>query len=114
MLICASFALGAIIALAGNSNLRWLVAPVLLFFALGVVVLVVVVLRLAQRDPTPLVLGEMSGEEWIAHKRLLMGDSERGDRLEVPPSLGEPVLQAETEDVEPDPPTGLPAGEDDG
>lgn len=96
----ASFALGAIIALAGVDDLRWLIVPILLFFAVGVVVLVAVVLRLAQKDPTPLVLGEMTGEDWIAHKRLIMGDSQRGDRLEVPSVVGEQVYPTEAQDMD--------------
>lgn len=98
VLIVATFALGAIIALAGNHDLHWLILPILAFVGLGVVVLVGIVLRLAQKDPTPLVLGEMTGEDWIAHKRLVMGDSLRGERIESPIQPGEEEPPAEAED----------------
>lgn len=84
VLIMSSFTFAVTLVLADNESLRWLVGPLLLVFFIGVVVLVVVVIRLAQRDPTPLVLGEMSGEDWIAHRRLVVGDSDLGERVELP------------------------------
>lgn len=93
VLIATTFSLGAIITLASYSDLRWLVIPILLFIGVGIVALIAVVLRLAQKDPTPLVLGELSGEDWLAHKQLLMGDSDIGDRIEPPPvKRGEPIV----------------------
>jgi len=105
VLIVAGFALGAIVAFAGNDDLHWLIVPVLLFFGASVVALVAVVLRLAQKDPTPLVLGEMTGKDWIAHKQLIMGDSLQGDRVEIP-AISEEVPSAEADDPKILPPTG--------
>lgn len=99
MLIVLSFALGAIVAIATVDGLRWLIPVILLFVATGVVVLVWAVLRLAQKDPTPLVLGEMTGGDWLAHRRLVMGDDLRGDQIEIPSTETTAATPA-AEDVE--------------
>lgn len=79
-----SFALGAILAVAAVDGLHWLIPVILLFVGIGIVALVWSVLRLAEKDPTPLVLGEMTGGDWIAHRHLTMGDDLRGDQIEAP------------------------------
>ena len=113
-LIVAALASVAIVTFASSSDLHWLLIPVLLFVALGSVALVWAVLRLAREDPTPLVLGEMTGGDYIAHRKLTKGDSTSGEYIELPST----TPSGDPEDIEEPPipgagPAELPTGEDD-
>lgn len=85
-LIIASFASVAIITFASTSGLHWLVLPTLLFVGVGAVALVWAVLHLAREDPTPLVLGEITGDEFIANRKVTKGDSVSGEYVELAPA----------------------------
>lgn len=87
-LLAVSFALGTIVALASSGKVIWLIPVILLLVVVGTVALIWAVLKLAGKDPTPLVLGQISGGDYIAHKQLLKrGDSAAGELLEVPENL---------------------------
>ena len=95
-LLGVTFALGVSVALASSGELLWLI-PVILFVVVAcTAALIWAVLRLAQKDPTPLVLGQMSGGDYLAHQRLLkMGDSRAGEQLATPQApLEEPKAEA--------------------
>ena len=69
--------------LAGNETSTYLI-PWLAFFA-GVLVLgvVVVVLVIALKDPSKLMLGQVTGSEFVQIQQTLLGDSNRGERMAV-------------------------------
>ncbi len=81
--------------------------------ALGVVVLgvgaliltgvIIAVIRQAQKDPAGLMLGQITGAEYEAIRRLTMGDSSHGERVETFASGGilEGQVTASTAEVEP-------------
>jgi hypothetical protein len=93
-LIFCSLCLGSIIALASTGTLIWLIPVIFLAAVLGTIGLFRSVLRSAEKDPTPLVLREMSGSDYIAHRKLLsMGDSTSREGLQLPD--GSEVIEAE-------------------
>jgi uncharacterized transporter YbjL len=84
-LLGVSFALGAIVALASSGREVWLIPVVILLVVVGTVSLIWSVLHLAQKDPTPLVVGQMTGGDFTAHQKMLkMGDSTTGELIEQP------------------------------
>ena len=83
-------------ALAGEPALHKLIAPILLFVAALIVIVLVGVFVTAWKDPTILMLGEVSGEAFIENRRLSLGDSIRGEQIEEikleVPCAGQPAL----------------------
>lgn len=77
------------IALVGDS--LTLVAIILAFIALFAIGLVVTVMRQTARDPSALMLGEITGTEYEAIRRLTLGDSSAGERVETTGLPGTPV-----------------------
>ncbi|MCH4813426.1 hypothetical protein [Vreelandella neptunia] len=56
---------------------------ILLFAAFVVVTVLVGVFVTAWKDPTVLMLGQISGHDYIENKKLTLGDSNSGEYLEV-------------------------------
>lgn len=98
--IVAMSAAGVIAAIVGTPALHGLIVPILLFAGVLIVAVLVGVFLTAWRDPTVLMLGEVTGETFVEHRRLTLGDSTRGDQEEVfqiEPVT--PLLEATTEDA---------------
>jgi hypothetical protein len=68
--------------LSGVSDLRYLIVPILVFAALLVVAVLVGVFITAWKDPTVLMLGQISGEVFIENRRLTLGDHMSGEYSE--------------------------------
>jgi hypothetical protein len=81
--ITAGTALGVVIAVADNDSLRWLAVGAVAFLGLLIAGLVIGVFRAAAKDPTPLVLRDLSGPDYLAIQRLILGDSASGERQAV-------------------------------
>ena len=76
---------GASVALGIFSRtpaLHNLITPILLFVAVLIVALLVGVFITAWKDPTVLMLGEISGEAFIENRKLTLGDSVFGETRE--------------------------------
>ena len=80
--IAISGAVAAVWVLASNSSLHSLIAPILIFIGGLVVVVLLAVFVAMIKDPTMLMLGEMTGREYVAYRALTMGDSTTGERVE--------------------------------
>jgi hypothetical protein len=72
-----------IFALATESSLRYLVPWVLVVVFLFDAVLLVAVLRKAERNPLALLLGDVTGRDWNENVRLTQGDSTTGEVVDV-------------------------------
>ena len=80
--ILATGAVIVVVALARTPSLHHLIVPILLFVAILIVVVLVGVFITSWKDPTILMLGEISGTAYIENRRLSLGDSLRGERME--------------------------------
>lgn len=65
--------------LAQASSLHQLIVPILIFTGAFVLLVVVGVFVTAWRDPTILMLGQITGEVFLQHKRIVLGDSAMGE-----------------------------------
>lgn len=64
-------------------SLHPLIPWILVFSAIVVVIVLVGVFLTAWKDPTVLMLGQMTGHDYIEHKKLTLGDSGAGEYYEV-------------------------------
>lgn len=87
--------------LSGTESLHSAIPWILFFLAIFAVAMVVGVFVTAWKDPTILMLGQVSGQDYIANRRLTLGDSDQGEYIEI-----SHVNQSEVPVV--DQPTGLP------
>ena len=86
-------AVGAVAILAREPDLRWGIPWVLGFAAFVAVATLITVLVLLIRDPTVLLLGQVTGREFLAHRVLTMGDNITGEHIEhVVAPLGHEAL----------------------
>ncbi|HYI13255.1 MAG TPA: hypothetical protein VEK57_29685 [Thermoanaerobaculia bacterium] len=94
--------------LAGEPKLHRLIVPVLTFLGVVIVSSLASVLLTAWKDPTILLLGQVTGEIYIANRKLSLGDSGAGEfvqsfaiprRLHTSASARKPA--AKTSEVEP-------------
>jgi hypothetical protein len=79
--------------LASRIELHYLIIPVLVFLAAILVLVLVGVFVTAWRDPTILMLGQVTGEVYLQYRRLVLGDSASGEFIEdikVGPTPTEP------------------------
>lgn len=90
----------------------WLVALILLVVAALFIWLTAAVMRQAQRDPTGLMLGRVTGDEYRQIRALNMGDSSEGERRVVG-LVADPVVVEATasDDAELPRPTLGPGGQ---
>ena len=68
--------------LSRTPTLHHLVVPVLLFAGILVVAVLVGIFVTAWKDPTTLMLGQVTGEVFIENRRLTLGDSNAGEYTE--------------------------------
>lgn len=94
-----SFAFAAILVLVSTESVQWLIAPILAFVGLGTIALLIAVLYFARKDPTPLVLGQITGGEFNEHRRITQGDSLHGERILIPGAPEEAPVEVEEEDL---------------
>ena len=80
--ILATAAVGAISVLARISQLQSYVAPILIFVALIIVLVLIGVFITAWKDPTILMLGQVSGEVYVEFHKQRLGDSTSGEYSE--------------------------------
>lgn len=59
---------------------RGILLPVLVFIALVIVALLVIVIILNFRDPSRLMLGKVTGDEYVDIQKITLGDSNAGER----------------------------------
>jgi hypothetical protein len=69
--------------LAGSAELRHLVLPILIFAGGVLLVVLIGVFVTAWKDPTILMLGQVTGEVFIENRRLTLGDSNIGEIKET-------------------------------
>jgi hypothetical protein len=69
----------AVTAVARVRELQHLVLPILLFAAFVVLMVLVGVFITAWKDPTILMLGQVTGDVYIQNRKLTLGDSTVGD-----------------------------------
>ncbi|MGB2710663.1 MAG: hypothetical protein WBC33_04040 [Conexibacter sp.] len=99
--IIAGASIAAIAVLARQPELRYLVAPILIFDAVLVVLLLIGVFVVSLIDPTRLMLGQITGRDYIENRRLTMGDSRSGEHMTMflePIDDAEPALAAQATD----------------
>jgi hypothetical protein len=72
-----------VFALANEKSLRYLVPWVLLVVFLFDALLLLAVLRKADKNPMALLLGDVTGRDWNENIRLTQGDSSTGETLDV-------------------------------
>jgi hypothetical protein len=71
-------------------ELQWLIPPVLWFCAIVIVALLGGVFITAWKDPTILMLGQITGDVYIENRRLTLGDSVGGEFTHL---LGSPAAE---------------------
>lgn len=79
LLIVVGGSTGLILALSSSEKTVDYVPYVLGFSALVVVALLTTVVTAMVKDPTRLMLGQITGREYIDHRRLTLGDSTSGE-----------------------------------
>ena len=102
--VLASATVVVVAILAGEPKLHRLIVPVLAFVGTVVVSSLASVLLTAWKDPTILMLGQVTGEIYIANRKLSLGDSGAGEfacAFAVPRRLHPPKPAAKTSEVEP-------------
>jgi len=102
-----------------NTDKSGLVPYILVFIAVITVALGVAVLVITWKDPSRLMLGQVSGREYAAIRYIAQGDDASGERLERLLGSGEPgaaVVEAPPEATgelpSGQPPAGPPSGPD--
>ncbi len=75
--------IGAIAVLASSKVGTWLIPWLLVFLAVLVVALIGGVFILNARDPSKLMLGQITGTEYAVINRASLGDSLTGERVEM-------------------------------
>ncbi len=74
--------IGIIRILAADANLHYLIIPILIFLATVILLVLIGVFITAWRDPTILMLGQVTGEVYLQYRRLTLGDSNAGESVE--------------------------------
>ncbi len=70
------------IALVGTGS-SWLIGFIVAYVGIIGVGLLIAVMRQASKDPTGLQVGQLTGSEYESIRRLTLGDSSSGERIEV-------------------------------
>lgn len=68
--------------LSRSELLHWLIVPVLIFAALVILFVLIGVFVTAWKDATVLMLGQVTGQEFIENRKLTLGDSISGEYIE--------------------------------
>lgn len=78
--------------LARNSTVTYLIVPILVFAGIVVIGVLVGVFVTAWKDPTILMLGQVSGEIFVENRRLKLGDSVAGEQTVVIEATADAVV----------------------
>lgn len=70
----------AVAALASTGTSTYLIPWILAFGALVSVLLVLAILKIVLTDPSKLMLGQVTGQEYARIQQLILGDSTHGER----------------------------------
>jgi hypothetical protein len=81
IVVAGSFAV--VIPLARYGDLRYLIGWILGFDGALTVLMLATVFLIVWKDPMRLMLGQITGSEFIQHRRLVMGDSTAGEEPET-------------------------------
>jgi len=74
--------------LARFDSLHPFIPWILIFAAIVIVAVLVGVFVTAWKDPTVLMLGQISGQDYIENRKLALGDSSSGEYYEIIPEAG--------------------------
>lgn len=72
---------GIIAALSATSTSTYLIPGLLIFLALFVIGTAIAIMLVMLKDPSKLMLGQVSGTEYAEIQQVLLGDSSRGERV---------------------------------
>ncbi len=97
--ISSAAALGFVIAIGSGESLRWMIPVIVGLLAVLIGGIVIGVFRAAGRDPSGLVLRDVSGPDYVAIQQVLLGDSERGERRGLPADIVEGTVADEQSDA---------------
>jgi hypothetical protein len=75
-------AVAFVVALAGTGS-SWLIGFIVAYVGITGVGLLIGVMRQAAKDPTGLQVGQLTGSEYASIRRLTLGDSSSGERVEI-------------------------------
>lgn len=89
-------AVACIIALVGTGS-SWLIGFIALYIGITGIGLLIAVMRQASKDPTGLQVGQLTGSEYESIRRLTLGDSSSGERIEIL-RPGEDVIEGSATD----------------
>lgn len=68
--------------LASDPTLHYLIVPILVFLAAILLLVLIGVFITAWKDPTILMLGQVTGEVYLQYRQLKLGDSSQGETIE--------------------------------
>ena len=77
--------------LAADPNLHCLILPILLFLAAVLLLVLIGIFVTAWKDPTILMLGQVTGEVYLQYRQLKLGDSFQGESIEDITVRGRPI-----------------------
>ena len=97
LLLTAS--VGASAVLASTKTATWLIPWVLVFIGILIVALIIGVFVINYRDPSKLMLGQITGSEYAVINSAILGDSQAGERLQLllPQLIPGDVITAEVD-----------------
>ena len=94
-------AVGVIVALSSSGRSTYLIPIILIGLLLLFVGVVGMVIWLAIHDPSKLMLGQVTGTEYVAiQQHVVLGDSLRGERVELIPTASLELESAEIQQIE--------------
>jgi hypothetical protein len=85
------------VALVGTRS-SWLIGFIVAYVGLTGVGLLIAVMRQASKDPTGLQVGQLTGSEYESIRRLTLGDSSSGERIEILRPSGDDVIDGTSEE----------------
>jgi hypothetical protein len=106
--ISAGTAVGLAFALSGVSSLHYLIVGFVVFVLLLVCACGGVVVFFAWKDPSKLMLGQVTAQDYIAIQKHTMGDDVYGEYVELP---AQRALATRSDEQSSEPPPALPAEE---
>jgi hypothetical protein len=90
--ITAAMVVGLAFALSGSASLHFVIVGAAVFAVILVCIAVGVVVVFAWKDPSKLLLGQVSAKDYIAIQT--MGDDAYGEYLEIPEAKGDAPLRS--------------------
>lgn len=82
--IAGAIAIGLAFALAGTSSLHYVIVIFVAFVMVLICAAVGTVIVFASKDPSKLMLGELSGSDYVVIQQQTRGDNTSGEYFELP------------------------------